>query len=91
MDRLPEDKKLKVEKTFESQRESANKYIIPVIQKSLNKKVFPVADSVIKHIIHERHRHQRERFLRESRSSEWNDYENRRKHANSCRSDVSIK
>ena len=90
MNRLPDNRKLKVDKTFESQREDANKYIIPVVQKSLNKKVFPVVDGIIKHIIHERHRHQRELYLRGNKSPNWNDRENRRKYANTRRGDVSI-
>ena len=63
MDRLPEDKKLDISRTFESQRESVNSHIIPIIQKSINKKIFPVVDGIIKHIIHERHRHQRKKPL----------------------------
>ena len=55
MDRFPEDKKLDISRTFESQRESVNSHIIPIIQKSINKKIFPVVDDIIKHIIHERH------------------------------------
>jgi hypothetical protein len=65
-----------------------NQTIIPIIQKSVNKKVFPVVDGIIKHIIHERHRHQREEFLNKKRSDEWNDADKRRKHANSRRIEV---
>ena len=88
MNRLPEDKKLDVDKTFESQQKSVNNHIIPTIQKSINKKIFPVADSIIKYIIHERHRHQRETLLNRKKGSEWNDADERRKHANSRRNDV---
>jgi hypothetical protein len=88
MDRLPEDKKLDVDKTFESQRTSVNNHIIPVIQKSINKNIFSVADSIIKYIIHERHRHQRESLLNRKKGAEWNDADERRKHANSRRNDV---
>ena len=91
MDRLPEDKKLDISRTFESQRESVNSHIIPIIQKSINKKIFPVVDGIIKHIIHERHRHQREKTLNSERGTDWNDTEKRRKHANSQHSDVSKK
>ena len=75
MDRLPEDKKLDISRTFESQRESVNSHIIPIIQKSINKKIFSVVDSIIKHIIHERHRHQREKTFNSKRETEWNDTE----------------
>ncbi|CAG8680359.1 11806_t:CDS:2 [Funneliformis caledonium] len=46
MDRLPENKKLDVNKTFKSQRESVNNHIIPVIQKAIDRKAFPVVDEV---------------------------------------------
>jgi len=75
MERLPANIKLDVSKTYESQRESVNKHIIPVIKKSINKRTFPVVDSVIRYIIRERHRHQREGFINKSRSAEWNDTE----------------
>ena len=91
MDRLPANIKLDVNETFESQRESVNKHIIPVIKNSIDKKTFPIVDSIIRHIIHERHRHQREDFLNKKRSDDWNDSEKRRKHANSRRTEVSKK
>ncbi|CAG8751727.1 16753_t:CDS:2, partial [Funneliformis caledonium] len=37
---------------------------------------------IIKHMIHERHCHQREEHLKENRGSNWNDVEKRRKHVN---------
>src|ERR1700743_2030027 len=89
MDRFPEEKKLKLNKTFESQRKYINGHIIPIIQKSINKNIFQVDDGIIRHIIHERHRHQREELLNRTRSTDWNDKEKRRKHANSRRNDVS--
>jgi len=55
-----------------------------------NKKFFPVADGVIKHVIHERHRHQREELLNARRGANWIDNDKRRKHANSRRNDVSF-
>ncbi|CAG8612995.1 4053_t:CDS:2, partial [Funneliformis caledonium] len=41
------NKKLDVNKTFKSQRESVNNHIIPVIQKAIDRKVFPVVDGII--------------------------------------------
>jgi hypothetical protein len=90
MDRLPEEKKLNIGKTFRSQQKLVHNNIIPVIQKSINKKIFPVTDGVIKHVVHERHRHQREELLNNQRSTSWKNIEKRRKHANSRRSDASI-
>lgn len=48
-----------------------------------------MSDSIIKHIIRERHRHQRENSNNKRRSINWTDKERRRKHANSRRNDVS--
>jgi hypothetical protein len=88
MDRLPADKRLDVNETFENQKDIVNKHIIPVIQKAI-KNTFSVTDGILRHIIHERHRHQREHVLNRNRSIGWNDTESRRKHANSRRTDVS--
>jgi hypothetical protein len=91
MDRLPESNQLDINRTFQSQRTAINNYIIPVIQKSLNKEIFPVVDGIIDHIIHERHRHQRGEFLNRERGDEWYDTDKRRRHANSRRNEVSNK
>jgi hypothetical protein len=70
MDHLSEEKKLNIGKTFRSQQKLAHNNIIPVIQKSIiNKKIFPVTDGVIKHVVHERHHHQREELLNNQRST----------------------
>jgi hypothetical protein len=89
MERLPENQKLDVTQTFEAQRQNANKHIIPIVQRTINKKLFPVSDGIIKHIIQERHRHQRETYKHRNRDANWNDREKRRKHANSRRNEVS--
>ncbi|CAG8725303.1 5608_t:CDS:2, partial [Rhizophagus irregularis] len=82
MDRLPDDKSLNIKKTFESQQKKVNN-IIPVVQKSINKKFFPVTDGIIKHVIHERHRHQQEELLNARRGANWVENDKRRRHANS--------
>ena len=56
---LPDNQKLDITQTYESQKKIVNNYIVPIVQKSINKKAFPMSDGIIKHIIHERHRHQR--------------------------------
>jgi hypothetical protein len=86
---LPTNQHLDVNKTFENQRKLVNNTLIPVIQKSLNKKTFPVTDGILKHIIYERHRHRRESFLSNQRGANWKDADMRRKHANSRRIEVS--
>ncbi|CAG8732080.1 6543_t:CDS:2, partial [Funneliformis caledonium] len=49
----------------------------------IDRKAFPVVDNIIRHIIHERHRHQRENFLNNKKGTHWNDIEKRRKYVNS--------
>ncbi|PKK44622.1 hypothetical protein RhiirC2_804052 [Rhizophagus irregularis] len=61
--------------------------IIPVVQKSINKKLFSVTDSVIKHVIYERYRHQREELLNARRNANWVENDKRRWHANFRQSD----
>jgi hypothetical protein len=57
MDRLSEEKKLIIGKTFGSQQKLVHNNIILIIQKLINKKIFPVTDGVIKYVVHERHRY----------------------------------
>jgi len=80
---------LDLENTFDSQKRLVNNTLIPIVKKSIDKVTFPVADGIIKHIIHKRHRHQRKKYLKETREEEWNDNEKRRKHFNTKRTYVS--
>jgi hypothetical protein len=89
MDRLSEEKQLNINKTFENQQKYINGHIIPIIQKSINKDIFPVDDGIIRHIIYEQHHHQREELLNRTRSETWLDIKKRWRHANSRCSDVS--
>jgi hypothetical protein len=57
MGRLPDNMKLDVSRTFESQRDTVNNHIILMVKKTINKATFPVVDSIIRYIIHERHKH----------------------------------
>ena len=89
IERLPDNQRLDITQTYESQKKIVNNYIVPIVQKAINKKVFPVSDGIIKHIIHECHRYQRENNNNKKRGATWNDREQRRKHANTRRTDVS--
>jgi hypothetical protein len=62
-------KKLNIRKTFKSQQKLVHNNIIPVIQKLINKKIFLVTDGVIKHVVYERHRYQREELLNNQKST----------------------
>ena len=66
-----------------------NRYLIPLVKKSLNKKTFPVTDGIIKHIIHECYRHQWKHNNNKLRDTVWVDREKRYKHANMHKTDVS--
>ncbi len=50
--------------------------------------MFLVVDGIIRHIIHEWHRHQQEGFLLKNRNDEWIDAEQKRKHANSYHNEI---
>ena len=89
IERLPDNQRLDITQTYESQKKIVNNYIVLIVQKSINKKAFPVSDGIIKHIIHERHRHQRENNNNKRHGVTWNNREQRRKHTNTCRTDVS--
>ena len=86
IERLPDNQKLNITQTYESQKKIVNNYIVPIVQKTINKKVFPVSDGIIKHIIHERYRHQRENNNNKRRDATWND---QKQHANTRQTDVS--
>ncbi|CAG8772486.1 11651_t:CDS:2, partial [Ambispora leptoticha] len=43
--------------------------------------VFPVVDSIIKHIIYERHHHQHKEYLDKKKGSQWVDTKAKKKHA----------
>ena len=88
MSRLPDNIKLDVSRTFESQCDTVNNHIVPVVKKAINRATFPVVDGIIHHIIHEWHRHQRKDFLNKDKRDEWNNKEKRRKHATSRRTEV---
>ena len=53
MSRLPDNIKLDVSRTFESQCDTVNNHIVPVVKKAINRATFPVVDGIIHHIIHE--------------------------------------
>src|SRR2546430_5402637 len=53
-------------------KDVVNRHLIPLVKKSLNKKTFPVTDGIIKHIIHERHRHQRKHNNKDRKSTRLN-------------------
>jgi hypothetical protein len=57
---------------------------------SLDLNTFPVSEGIVYDLIHTRHKHQREEYLKKQRSAEYQDTQARRRHLNSRRKDVNI-
>ena len=82
------DSHLELDQTFEAQHNLVNKVIVPTIMEALDSKLFPVGETVIYDMLHSRHKHQREEYLKKRQSEEFQDKQARRKHQNSRRNDV---
>jgi hypothetical protein len=57
---------------------------------NINTNIFPITDNVIYQIIHALHRHRREEFLKKEKSPAYNKEQDKRKHSNARRYDVSF-
>ncbi|RGB29074.1 hypothetical protein C1646_767036 [Rhizophagus diaphanus] len=79
---LPDDSQLSIQDMFKSQRNLVNGTLILTIQASIDQSTYPVDDNVIYDIIYERHKHCRESYLLELRSSRKQDEQARRRHKN---------
>src|ERR1051325_8034418 len=86
---MPTENQLNVEQTFESQKNLVNVKIIPTVMETLDPIMYPVSESIVYDMIHNRHKHQREEHLKKQKSEEHLDEQSRRKHLNSRRSNVS--
>ena len=87
---MPAEDQLHLEETFEVQRDLVNRTIVLTVMESLDSIMYPVAETIIYDMIHNRHKHRREEHLIKQRSLTFQDTQNRRKHMNSRRNDVSI-
>jgi len=76
-------------RTFVQQRDLVNTVIVPTIMGQINIEVFPIVDGIIYDMIHNLHRHRREEFRKESRSATYKKGQEKRKHSNTRRHDVS--
>ncbi|CAG8663310.1 11938_t:CDS:2, partial [Dentiscutata erythropus] len=74
---------LDLNKTYQQQQTFVDYTVIPLVSKTINKRVFLVVDGVIKHIIYEQHRHQHEEYLNKKKGAKWVDAKARKKHSNS--------
>ena len=78
-----------VEKTFEAQETLVNNVIVPTVMKSLDMETFPVSESIVREMIHSRHKHQREEHKLKQKAPIELDKHYRKKHLTSQRNDVS--
>ena len=78
-----------VEQTFEAQEILVNNVIVPTIMKSLDLETFPVSESIVRKMIHSRHKHQREEHKLKQKTPAELDKHYRKKHLTSRRNDVS--
>ena len=81
---------LQLDQTFEAQRDLVNRNIVPTVMEALDSITYPVAETIIYDMIHNRHKYQREEHLIKQRSLTFQDTQNRRKYMNSRRNNVSI-
>jgi len=63
-DAIPDNNRLKLEKTFAQQRNKVNKSIVPRLMDVLDTDVFPVVDNIVYDMVYNLHRHRREEFLK---------------------------
>ena len=87
---MPTADHLQLDQTFESQRDLVNRTIVPTVMEALDSVTYPVAETIIYDMIHNRHKHRSEEHLIKQRLVSFQDTQNRRKHMNSRRNDVSI-
>lgn len=85
---MPIASQLNLDETFEDQKDLVNNTIVPTVMEALDKETFPITETIVYEIIHNRHKHQREEHLKKKQSEKVQDEQNRRKHSNSRRNDV---
>ena len=79
---------MKLEETYEDQPERV-KIIVQTVLRALDQELFPVSEEIIRNLIHNRHKHQREEYLRKQKPETFQTNQAKRKHSNSRRNDVS--
>jgi hypothetical protein len=63
--------------------------IVPTVMNALDSEMFPVGEGIVYEMIHNRHKHQHEEYLKSLQSSIYRDEQARQKHQNSRRNDIS--
>ncbi|RGB32160.1 hypothetical protein C1646_790926 [Rhizophagus diaphanus] len=87
---IPTEEQLKLDETFNSQQNLVNNTIVPTIIKTLDLDIYPISEAIVYDMIHNRHKHQREEFLKKQKETFFQDEQARRKHMNSRRNDIKI-
>jgi hypothetical protein len=85
---MPVESRLNLNQTFEAQKTLINNTIVPTVIQALDTNIFPVSEQIIYDLIHNRHKHQREEFIKKQQSVSLQQQQARRKHLNSRRNDV---
>jgi hypothetical protein len=70
---MPANDRLQLDKTFDAQRNLVNSTIVPTVMNALDSEMFPVGDGIVYKMIHNRHKHQREEYLKSLQSSIYRD------------------
>ena len=78
-----------MEQTFDDQKHLVNNTIVLTVMEALDAEVFQVTEAIVYEIIHNYHKHQCDKYLKKQQSDKIQDEQNRRKHSNSRRNDVS--
>ena len=88
---MPDKNQLELCRIFEDQYNLVNGMVVPTVMEALDLDMFPVSETIIYDMIHNRHKHQREEYLRKKQPLSIQDKQARRKHQNSRRNEVSNK
>ena len=81
---MPENSKLNVDETFESQKQIVTTKIIPALLKVIDPETYPIGEGILYEMIHQRHCHQREEALRKTKTTDAQTKESMHRHKNSC-------
>ena len=84
---MPSESRLSLSDTYENQRQLVNK-LVPAVMNALDQESFPVSEGIVREIIHNRHKHQREGYLSRRKPETFQKEQEKRKHQNSRRNDV---
>ena len=85
---MPENSKLNVDETFESQKQIVTTKIIPALLKVIDPETYLIREGILYEMIHQCHHHQREEALRKTKTTDAQTKESKLRHKNSRRKEV---